>query len=182
MLRRGDDVRIMDGPQLGEYRAPHGYGGSEANRHRPALFLDPGTIVVTGAGGVDVPAFQISLSAPRPFQWTDRDQISSIDRSSPLTVHWKGAQDGTVVVGATNIDQVTTASGTCVCAERGSAGKLTIPPALMGNIPASSDVEGIRYDRLFIGSVGLRTSPGFSTIERSMVITAYALGRVVEFR
>src|SRR5579872_3076061 len=55
------------------------------------LYLSPGTYTVTTNGGTNVPGFTTSVTVPPALNWTNRDQINSVDRTQPLTITWSGA-------------------------------------------------------------------------------------------
>ncbi len=153
-------------------------------RARIPLFLEAGEVTITGAGGPQVGAFQISVAAPSPFEWTNRAQSAQIDRRKPLSLRWSGiAGDRIVVILGTNVGQLSTAIGTCLCTARALAGEFTIPPSLLANIPESIDIPGIPYDRLFLAS--LPAAPQklqAKGIAGGAVFPVYAVGRAVEFK
>jgi uncharacterized protein (TIGR03437 family) len=148
-------------------------------------FLDPGDYTLSGPGGKDVGPFAIGIPGPAPFEWSDSDQIAVVDRSRPLPIHWRGAAaDRLIIMLATNVDQITTAIGTCLCAARAGAGQFTIPPALLANLPVSRDMPGIPYDRLFVASLPAKTAPPMKApgLEGGAVFNLFANGRIVEYR
>jgi hypothetical protein len=63
------------------------------------LALANGTIVnggkyaLTGAGGPDAGAFNVSVNFPSSFSVTNWDSITTIDRTKPLTINWTGGDD-----------------------------------------------------------------------------------------
>jgi len=171
----------QDGGTSGYYRAQL---GSTGRRARP-LFLEPGDLTLSGVGAADVGPFTWKTRVAEPFQWTDREEISAVDRSQSLTVHWSGQRnDRTVLVLATNVDQNTTAIGTTLCAEPGAAGRLTIPAALLRNLPASVDIPGIPFDQLFVVSIAAKPPPPPQApgLTGAAMISFYAIGRIVDYR
>jgi uncharacterized protein (TIGR03437 family) len=167
----------------GYYRGRLGLAGPTASRRAPPLFLDPGDLTLTGAGGKDVGAFEVRVLAPLPFDWTDRDSLAVIDRGHPLSVHWRDPAGGRfMVILVTNVDQLTTAIGTCLCVSKSSAGGFTIPAALLANVPESRNMGGISPDELYLSAMGAGLPVPITGLERSAVFSLYTIGRYVEYR
>jgi hypothetical protein len=130
----------------GYYRGRLGQAGPGADRRAPPLFFDPGELTLTGSGGEDIGSFEARAPSPLPFEWTDRDSIDVIDRSRPLTVHWRDSSSSPhlIAILLSNVDQLTTAIANCLCIADGRAGEFAIPPAVLANIPASRDLPSAR--------------------------------------
>jgi hypothetical protein len=183
-LTNGAESRSIpqDGGTYGYYREQ--LGNSDTRRRRPP-FLEPGDLTLSGAGGPDVGPFSLKTRTAEPFEWIDREAISQVDRDRPLTMHWSGlAGDRTVLILATNVDQITTAIGTTLCAARATAGQFTIPAAMLANLPASKDMAGVPYDQLFVISMPMKTVPVIQArgIDGGAIVSVYAIGRFVEYR
>ncbi len=151
-------------------------------------FLDPGEYHLNVPGGQDIRAFSAQFTGPSPLEWTNRDRIDAVDRTRELSVEWRGAAaDRLVLVLATNVDQVSTATGTVVCAALPAAGRLTIGPELLANLPASvpesASKGGVAYNRLFLGTVPAAPqrieAPG---LDGGAIIGLYTTGRFVDYR
>jgi uncharacterized protein (TIGR03437 family) len=167
----------------GYYRGRLGQAGPNVSRRAPPLFLDPGELTLAGSGGKDVGAFEVRFLAPLPFDWTDRDSLAVIDRGHPLPVHWRDpAGDRFIVILATNVDQLTTAIGTCLCIANSGAGGFTIPAVLLANVPVSRKIGGISPDQLYLSSMGAGLPLPITGLERSAVFSLYTIGRYVEYR
>lgn len=117
------------------------YGGTiggdspEFSFRRLPLFLSPGLIRIAGSGGADAGAFTVSLRVPRPFSWTNRNAINTVDRARGLHLEWKHVQrDRTVVVTVVNIAD-TGATGVCFCRAAAGAASVDVPPMMLANIP-----------------------------------------------
>ncbi|HYL39523.1 MAG TPA: IPT/TIG domain-containing protein, partial [Bryobacteraceae bacterium] len=166
----------------GSYRAH--LGSASLDRRGPALFLEPGQFVLRGTGGKDVGPFRASFRVPTPFDWVDRDQISVVDRSQGVTVHWRGAtRDQLMAIVARNVDQITTAIGLCVCVAPASSGQFPIPAVLLANVPTSRDIPGTPFDELVIGALSSKLpSIQASGLSGGFVVSIYATGRIVEYR
>jgi hypothetical protein len=177
---QGKNRRVIPGETAGYYRA---WLGSYRTKKRK-LFLEPGRFVFSGRGGTDVGPFSVSVESPAPFEWTDRAQTNTVDRNHALPVTWRGqASDHTTIILATNVDQVTTAIGTCLCTAPLNATHFEIPAALLANIPASTAVSGVPYDQLFVASLPTRSAGRLQTkgIASGAVLTIFANGRFVQY-
>ena len=116
---------------LGEQR------GGRPGRGGP-LFLEPGELVVAGPGGAEVGPFAVSVPAPEPFIWENRDSMGTVDRRLGATLRWRPlSQEGVVLIGLTSVDPSATAWGASYCAAAGGSGTFTIPPSMLANLPAS---------------------------------------------
>jgi len=111
-----------------------------------------------------------------------------VDRTRELSVEWRGAAaDRLVIVLAMNVDRVSTATGTVVCAALPAAGRLTIGPELLANLPSSmpdsASKGGVPYNRLFLGTVPAAPqrieAPG---LDGGAIIGLYTTGRLVDYR
>jgi uncharacterized protein (TIGR03437 family) len=175
-------IRVNSVP--GYYRGRLGQSGPNTSRRASPLFLDPGEFTVAGLSGKDVGTFNAAFAAPLPFEWNDDDSLPAIDRSRPLALHWREAPRGSlIVILATNLDQVTTATGTSLCVADGGAGRFTIPPAILANLPASKDTPGARHDQLLLSSIaGQPAAIHASGLENSAVVALYTIGRFVRYR
>ena len=174
---------IRENGVLGFYRARLGQAGPAASRRAPALFLDPGEVTLTGAGGKDIGPFTLSFPAPTPFEWMDRDTLTAVERNRGLTVHWSGAP-GLVILVATNVDQLTTASGTCLCVARGAAGVFSVPRAMLANLPFSRDLPGASFDRLYLSSLAEESPTPIQAhgLDRGVALSLYTIGRSIPYR
>lgn len=186
-LRHGSQVRILRHSlqDPGHFKENGASAAGVPKRKVAPEFLDPGEYRIIVAGGSDIRPFQITVPGPEPFVWTDRDQIATVNRSKPLTVHWKGSASArTVVVVASNIDRITTAGASCVCMARADAGQFTIPPGLLANLPESQDYTGVAYDRLMLVSLIAGNAAGIQAggLDQGWVIAGYIQGRIVQYR
>ncbi|MDP8981471.1 MAG: hypothetical protein M3O35_12875 [Acidobacteriota bacterium] len=112
-------------------------GGSISNNILPSsLILDPGSYTIAGTGGMDVGPFSTSFSIPQPLVWTNRNQLTLINRAQPLTLSWSGGDSGQVVViVGYGEDLPTNSSAAFACIAPPGATSFTVPPAIMSNIP-----------------------------------------------
>ena len=173
-IGRDNRWRIIpwDRNAIGVYRGPV-----------PLRLFNPGKLILSGPGGLDVGAFRVTLNAPAPFEWIDRDRTEAVTRSRALPLHWRGpATAHWTILLATNVDQISTAIGTCLCTAPLNATHFEIPAAMLANIPASSDAPGIPYDQLFIASIPAGSIPiSAPGIGAGVVFTIYSNGRSVQY-
>ncbi len=104
----------------------------------PPLYLVPGSYNIdNGNGGADVGDFQLSLTFPPVFTWTNENSATTVDRSQPLQITWAGGDpNGQVQVsGRRDAGKGTYVMFTCY--DRASALQLTVPQAILSLLPAS---------------------------------------------
>ncbi|SRR5579883_390640 len=185
-LSAGGQTRSLEAApgRPGSYQAKIGMSGVDLRRQPLALILNPGQILVSAPGGVDVGPFSTSLSIAPPFIWTNRDQLAAIDRNNGVTLRWEKTPPGQrMLILARNVDLITTAVGTCLCAVPPGAGQFSIPAELLANIPASIPARGERFDKLAIGSLAVKPL-SFHTkgLDKGFVFVLYDISRTVDYR
>jgi uncharacterized protein (TIGR03437 family) len=94
-------------------------------------FLVPGTWHIEGPGGKTIGPFQADLVLPPTVRWTNRDNLTAIDRGRDQDVTW----DPT---GYTDTDVAAVGLGQIFCRAPATAGKLTIPSSLLETLPLGS--------------------------------------------
>lgn len=149
----------------------------------PPRLLAPGKFFLSGPGGIDVSAFRVNADAPASFEWTGRDQMEAVTRSRGLALQWRGQPSGQwMILLATNVDQISTAVGTCLCTAPLNASRFTIPAAMLANIPATSDAPGAPYNQLFLSSMPAKATPiSVAGIGAGALFTIYSNGRTVQY-
>lgn len=187
VLSRGAQTREIDEmvEQSGEYRARLGLSGFGRRQGIQPPFLQPGEFVLRAPGGGGAGAFTTTVTIPPPFEWIDRDRITTVDRSRGLTVHWRnGGSNALMVVAVKNVDQLTTAIGACLCTARASAGQFTIPAEILANIPISRGAPGERRDEVLLGALVSKPIPpgDLVRIGAGTVFSAYGNKRFVDFK
>ncbi len=184
-LSRGEQTKsIGEGWETpGRYRARLGSSGVPNLSSAPPLFLFPGEYVLKGPGGKDVGAFTAKFTIPPPLEWTDRDAIPAVDRSRGVTVHWKDESvNDLVLIIARNVDQVATTIGMTICAVRAESNQYSIPPALLANIPASSNIPGESFDELAVAALASRAPVRASGLNSGIVMMVSLSQRFVQYR
>ncbi|HEX5227714.1 MAG TPA: IPT/TIG domain-containing protein [Bryobacteraceae bacterium] len=134
----------LDYPASG-YRADL-LGGLISNNVLPGtLYLNPGSYTMTSTGGTDAGPFSATFSIPQPLTWTNRDQITLVDRTQPLTISWTGADAGAeIAVVGVGEDLPTNSSAVFKCIAAQGASSLTVPPDLLANLPATNPNDPLK--------------------------------------
>lgn len=120
-----------------------------------SVFLEPGNINFSAGSGGDVGAFQGALTNPAALTWTNRDQITVINRSQPLTVTWSGAPSGQPVeiVGA-SVDLPTHSSAKFICVAPSGSTSFTVPAPILQSLPATRTAGAQFKGTLSVGAIG----------------------------
>jgi uncharacterized protein (TIGR03437 family) len=143
LLDGGTSVNVS-GPG-GQQSATLGAGNSAAlGTYMPLysfpnqLFLTPGAYTVTTSGGADIGAIDATIAVPASLSWTNRDQIVMVDRTQSLVLNWTGTTASqTVTVIGIDSDLPTNSSAMFLCSTPAGASTFTVPPEVLGAIPAS---------------------------------------------
>ena len=126
-------------------------------------FFTPGDYTVdNGTGTATFGPFKGALTLPPPLKWTNRDALTSADRSQDLTVNWTGGAADREFVMIAGFSQNERVIAAFLCTEKASAGKFTVPAWVISSIPAS-----VATDRQTLppGFLGLATAP-FTSVGR----------------
>lgn len=180
-LDNGQAMRVVPSTPgaPGFYRAPL---GTSESRRRP-LFLNPGSVSLTSAGGRNASPFDLKLKVAPAFTWTNRDAIVEVDRRRPLTLTWTSESPSEVkLILAMNVDQLTTARAMCYCLANGAAGKFTIQPDFLANFPMSGDIPGEPLNQLMIAAPTLHAPVTLPGIDRLQAMTMFASVSIVRYR
>lgn len=147
---------------------------------RDTSILAPGPFTLQAQGAADIPAFNASFTMIPAFTWTNRDQISVIDRSQPLTVNWSGATGLDVAIVGGSVDLPNNSSSLFVCS--GSGGSITVPAAVLANLPPG---RGSARDSKAIVFVVASSPPSSFTatgLDAGFLMPTYILGKAVTVR
>lgn len=100
----------------------------------PSSFV-PGDWSVQAPGGNDVAAFHANLRIPPALHWTNRATVSPVSRTSDLILKWDptGYTDREWMQGSIGVG-----AGSVICQAPATAGSITIPPALIAQLPATT--------------------------------------------
>ena len=102
----------------------------------PPPFLDGSSYTVQGNGGADVGPFSATVIMPAKITWSNRDQLTTVNRAAGATITWTGGDSSQAVLiagGSTN--QKTKDSGGFFCLAPGDARQFVIPPNILADVP-----------------------------------------------
>ncbi len=146
------------------------------------LFLSPGTYTVTTNGGTNVPGFTTSVTVPPALNWTNRDQITAVDRSQPLTINWSGAVSSQPVeILGVGSDLPTNSSALFFCVVPAGATSFTVPAQALSPLPAARLNPLASKDVIYV----MTSSPStFNASGLSTAVTSggYIAGKTVTFQ
>ena len=143
------------------------------------LFLEPGTYSIAGSGGSDIGAFSTSFTLPAPITWTNRAQVTAIDRAAGTTLSWTGGDPAQIILilgAAANSSSGKSGGFLCVAPE--AAGTFFVPPWSMAELPpADSAVLGLTA--LPMANIPRFTAPG---LDYGLVLDGTVLAKTVLVR
>jgi uncharacterized protein (TIGR03437 family) len=128
-----------------------GYADDVLGVIRDGTVLGAGTYTFTSPGGsyegfFPIPSsgpFSVALILPELLDWTNRDALSAVDRTQPLTVTWSNGVPGawmniagTSIFGVGGYGPI---GMTFSCWTDAAAGSFTVPPEILAAMPASVD-------------------------------------------
>jgi uncharacterized protein (TIGR03437 family) len=104
-------------------------------------YLVPGAYTLdNGNGGSGIGPYKATLTLPATPVWTNPSDFTTIARTGDITVTWTGPDLDKQYVLFTGLSNNTGIAGKFVCAERASAGRLTVPAMVVSTLPASGTV------------------------------------------
>jgi hypothetical protein len=146
------------------------------------LFLAPGNYTVTGNGGADIGGINTAITIGSPLIWTNRDQITNVDRTQPLTLNWSGAPPGqTVQILGENSDLPTNSSSLFFCVAPADATSFTVPPQVLAAISATRSSALDSTSVIFLMSSTL-SSFNASGLSAGNALAIYRTGKTVVFQ
>jgi uncharacterized protein (TIGR03437 family) len=118
-------------------------------------YIDPGRFTISGTGGPDVGAFSGSINVAPDLQWTNRPSLGVVDRGQPLTVQWSGGEPSTLVTmqGTSVVANGPVASFGCTA--RNTDRQFTVPPSILGQLPASPRISAGTVSILLRGTLAI---------------------------
>ncbi len=146
------------------------------------LYLSPGNYTVNGGGSGDVASFQAKITVPNPITWTNRDEITIVDRSQALTLSWSGAPAGQPLeILGVDSDLPTNSSAMFLCTAPSATSSFTVPSEVLSAIPASrlNDLASKAVIYLMPWSATHFTASGFET---ALAAGRYIAGKTVVFK
>ena len=153
----------------GEYQALFGSTPSGPD-------IPPGSYTVAGGGGRGVGAFSANLTVGGNILWANKQAISTVDRSQPLTVTWSGGtRPGYVLIGGYS-ESSTGGHLTFICSEDISKGSFTIPSFILSALPASAG------GAMFIGPHPLSQPVSISGVDLAFFVDGSSDSKTVSYR
>jgi hypothetical protein len=144
-----------------------------------------GSLVLSSPGGQDIGALNVSLASGDAINWTNRNEISEIDRTAPLRLAWS-TQPGasSVVVAGGNYDVAADASGAFLCLAPAGSAAFEVPPQVLSVVPASWTGAITPFGRLFVGAAPQGGVSEFQAVglDRGLALFLQTLGKTVSFR
>lgn len=124
-------------------------------------YIDPGTYTLSGSGGPDIGAFSASLTVPPELLWTNRDTLTIVDRTRPITLTWSGGEPTTLVTiqgTSTAIQSGRALSTSFQCWARNTDQSFTIPSSvLLSLLPSPTQVITPTLSLLQRGTLAIAT-------------------------
>lgn len=116
-----------------------------------SLFLDAGNYTIAGPGGTDIGSFSTSYTIPTSLTWTNRDTITSVDRTKNQLITWTGGDPNSYVY-IFGMSLAANSGAMFFCTERVSAGQFSIPSIVLLALPPSQVTEGVATGALAVSS------------------------------
>ncbi len=151
------------------------------------LFLNAGTFTVSGRGGRDVGPFSAQLTIANPVNWTNRNQLTSINRSSDLVLTWTGGQANQILlIAGGSQDEPSKGAAGFVCFADAAKGSFAIPASTLANLPPSVPEEAGETPpgTLLMGSLPAGEFPKFTAngLNSGLLFHAYLQLVLVPYR
>ncbi len=122
-----------------------------------SLIFNPGTTVgMSSQGSTDLSGFSVATIMPPVLNWTNKNQIQTIDRTQPLDITWSGAPSGsTVVILGMNSDQPSNSTAAFLCVAPPDSTSFTIPSYILYGVRATRGWPYKSQAELFVGALPL---------------------------
>jgi hypothetical protein len=157
----------------------------------PALPKDPAPFY-SGAGPISfsLPGGKVgpvsgTFTMPAVPTWTNRDQITTVDRSRPLTVTWTGVDDSSMVliVGRSS-DVPHGVHGLFLCAAGAADGAFTVPQYVLAALPAGVSATSVPAAEVWVGAAAVLNPQSFSAsgLDAGFIIPSAFSARTVVMR
>ena len=173
--RKGGTIRV--------YRAQR-ESGAAALRPEGVVAEQLAPVLVSGSGGADVGAFDVSLPPTTALTWTNLGDIETIDRGTGFTVTWQGGDPPPemVWIWGGGMDAANNAQTIFSCLAPAAPGAFTVPGYVLANVLPSRGIQSYGWVVL----TGLNPST-FTTFTASGLDAGHAaslarVGRSVGFR
>jgi uncharacterized protein (TIGR03437 family) len=127
----------------------------------PLIYAGPGPFAFSLPGGAQIGALSANFLLPPPLTWTNRDQISLVDRTQPLSVSWSTEDDGSsiILILGKSRDIPHNADGGFLCTAAPGDGAFTVPQYILGTLPNVTSAGSVS---IAVGAAGYRSPQIFS--------------------
>jgi hypothetical protein len=192
-LDAGEEFTISGGGNLRSVPRSHGaaarywtrLGLEDPSRRRNLpLFLDQPHYSISIAGGGMVPAFDRTLPGLPRLEWTNRDELATVQRDRGMTFQWRGAEHDTIIlILAASFDRLSTAGYISYCTAEPDAGQISLPPEMLEELPATGHAGGPLRSGALLIAVHLQSGipPPASGLSMLSLVSAFASARRVDF-
>ena len=148
----------------------------------PPLYVNPGLFQISGAGGSDVSAFNLSLTVSATgLNWTNSNQIQSVDRTQPLNFTWSGTA-GAVVITGSAYDVPNNLSGEFLCVAPTGATSFSVPSWVLANLPPSQTIAANSRNRFGVTGVSSPVSFTASGLDNGIGLVVSAQQKALSVR
>lgn len=145
LTREGGDPReiAQDSTSVGRYVGTVGGGLALFGTPDPPYY-EPGEFNITSEGGPGVGAIDVTFPIPARPVWLNRDAVvtdAPINRTQPLTFAWEPGDPlapQVILALAANVSLASGSASGVVCLLPQTLGGVTLPPALLSAVPAST--------------------------------------------
>ena len=131
-------------------------GGTTSTGTTLPLFIPAtgGAFTFTGAGGAGVGAFTANLAFDTPIlTWTNQATISTVTRTSGVTISWTGSTSDFVQIGGESYTSGANQVGAqFLCSAPASAGQFTVPASVLLALPPSGVPSILWVTQLSLGT------------------------------
>lgn len=162
-----------------------GYLGS-SNPANPTAgdttLLAPGGLSIQIAGGTDVPSFKAASTMIAPLSWTNQAQISTVNRANDLMLTFTGGAGETIAAIGGNVDVITNASGIFVCLASSGSTSITVPAAILANVPQGRGNPHYSQGAIFLVAAGGTGTFNATGLDQGFVTPLYLTGKAVAFQ
>ena len=179
--------RTVSQDRFGTYQADLGGGlALPGAPPPPPLYLSPGSYTIRGFAGSDVGSFSAELNLPTALTWRNRDEITEVIRSRPLTLTWAGGNPSRelALVAGFSADSELASLGAFVCVASISAGTFTVPTWVLASLPASGSESGVPIGMLMLINSSVANATTFTAPRLDLGLFYYNLvtARLLAFR
>jgi len=165
-------TRTLQQPSPGDYLldlapATPGLPGGIPGLGQGASFLTAGSYTYQGTGGSDVGPFTATRNFTDGIDWTNKNQLGTINRSQGLTVTWNGgdpSEENIWIFGASfaesnflsglplqSLDEVSGAA--FFCSANAGLGSFTVGPEILSALPVSAVISAPGFGTFSTGSL-----------------------------